>query len=303
MNFQNDLRTEKTSRGFSLADLLAVVFMGGVIFLVLLPAVAARPGLNAKSFECLNNIRQLVNAWRMYADDNRDVMLFASTGGAASSRNGSSVPLDTAYPSDPNNFAWTGCHLDFSAVNRGNWDTNYDIVRRPLWSYTSRNAAIYKCPADPSILKNLTGAWVRRVQSYSLNTYLGGFAPTFGGTGTDGGWTFAAAYRIYSKTTDLTTPGPVNTLAFLDMSSPGDNWGNFLTDMTGYLPQDPSLYDLTDGPGFYHDGGGTVSFADGHAVIHRWMDSRTLWTSVPILTASPNNQDMAWLQDHATRPK
>jgi prepilin-type processing-associated H-X9-DG protein len=300
MNLQNDLRPQAQSRGFSQADLSAVVFMGAVIFLVLLPAMAARPGLNAKSFQCLDNIRQMVNAWRMYADDNRDVMLFATTGGG---RTGASVPVDTANPSDPNNFAWTGCHLDFEPANRANWDTNYDIVRRPLWLYTSRNAAIYKCPADPSTLNNLAGVLVPRVQSYSMNTYLGGFAPDSGGTGTDGGWTDADAYRIYSKTTDLTAPGPDNTLAFIDMSSPGDNWGDFMIDMTGYLPHDPSLYNLNEGPGYYHDGSGTVSFADGHTEIHRWVDPRTIWTSIPNSVASPNNPDVAWLQDHATRPK
>ena len=88
--------------------------MGSLLCLVLLPAVAARQGLNAKSFQCLDNVRQMVNAWRMYADDNRDVMVYASTGGSNGGRSGNSVPVDTPNPSDPNNFAWTGAHLDFS---------------------------------------------------------------------------------------------------------------------------------------------------------------------------------------------
>lgn len=296
MNRRNDIQPSGTS-GFSRADLLAVVLMGGLLCLVLLPAVAARQGLNAKSFQCLDNVRQMVNAWRMYADDNRDVMVYASTGGSNGGRSGNSVPVDTPNPSDPNNFAWTGAHLDFSPYNRANWDINFDIVRRPLWPYTSRNAAIYKCPADQSTVENIAGVTVPRVQSLSVNLFLGGF------TGTDGGWSSADPFRIYLKTTDLTTPGPGHTFVFIDMCSSVVNWGNFFVDMTGYSPNTPSAYLLSDAPGYYHDGGGTVSFADGHTEIHRWVDPRTIATSQSYGGASPNNQDVAWLQDHATRPK
>jgi prepilin-type N-terminal cleavage/methylation domain-containing protein len=50
------------------------------------------------------------------------------------------------------------------------------------------------------------------------------------------------------------------------------------------------------------------SFADGHSEMRRWRDSRT----TPPLVANdevndwfdaPGSPDVAWLQDHATRPK
>ena len=60
----------------------------------------------------------------------------------------------------------------------------------------------------------------------------------------------------------------------------------------------------------YHNHAGGFSFADGHSEIKRWLDPRT----TPALqdggdptaiadTPSPNNRDVAWLQDHSTRPK
>jgi len=51
------------------------------------------------------------------------------------------------------------------------------------------------------------------------------------------------------------------------------------------------------------------AFADGHSEVHKWVDPRTMRpigrTSIVVLpgTASPNNADVFWLQDHATIPK
>jgi hypothetical protein len=60
----------------------------------------------------------------------------------------------------------------------------------------------------------------------------------------------------------------------------------------------------------YHHFACGFSFADGHSELRRWRDSRTM----PPLTiganplfdhtsSSPGNPDVAWLQDHSTRPK
>jgi prepilin-type processing-associated H-X9-DG protein len=61
-------------------------------------------------------------------------------------------------------------------------------------------------------------------------------------------------------------------------------------------------------PASYHNRAGGFSFADGHSEIHRWLDDRTMpplrigttyWTTIP----APRDVDIAWLQDHSTRPK
>jgi prepilin-type processing-associated H-X9-DG protein len=281
---------------FTQVDLLAVLIMLAVVFVVLLPALAT-PWLNPKSFQCLNNHRQMCNAWRVYADDNRDRIVYASTGTEAL-RGQPSIPMDTINPNNPNNFAWTGAHMDFSADNLADWDTNFDMVLRPLWPYTASNASIYKCPTDQSYVV-FNGKAYPRIQSISMNLYLGGF------TGTDGGWAFADAFQIFFKTTDLTAPGPAKTFVFMDGRPDGLNWGNFMTDMTGYSPSNPASFSIADWPGYYHDGGAGLSFADGHTEIHRWTDPRTTPVNISLdsETASPNNPDVAWLQNHSTRPK
>ncbi len=268
-------------RAFTLIELLVIIAVLALLASTLLPALAkTRP--NSQAWQCLNNHRQMCAAWRMYADDSRDRIVYASDDGTTSGLS---------------QYAWTWAHMDFNPSNSANWDTNADIVLRPLWSYTGRNAGLQKCPSDRSYV-TVSGVARPRVRSISMNLYLGGFAGTTGGS-------FSANYRIFLKTTDLTAPGPANTFVFLDQRPDSINWGNFMTDMTGY-PSQPSAYYMADFPGLYHNLGCTISFGDGRAETKHWVDSRTtppLSGSSGSAVPSPGNVDIAWLQDHATRPK
>ena len=85
------------------------------------------------------------------------------------------------------------------------------------------------------------------------------------------------------------------------------DWGNFATDMRGW-PDNPDQTGFYDLPGSYHGRAGGFSFVDGHSEIKPWRDDRT----VPPLVShgeitdqfsAPNNPDIVWLQDHATRLK
>ena len=272
--------------GFTLIELLVVIAIIGILAAMLLPGLA-KGKLRAQGIQCMNNHRQLCLAWRMYADDSRDVLVFASE--------------DPTRPWTYD-YAWTLSHMDFDPDNTANWDISADITQRPLWPYTGKNAAIYKCPSDRSFL-TVNGAPKPRVRTMSMNLYVGGFG------GTDGGWPFGEPYRIYAKLADITPPDKI--FVFLDMREDRVNWGNFMTQMDGYSPNDPSLYAFTtDYPAMYHHLACGFSFADGHSEIHRWRDTRTMPPlkdgNDPIsygILASPGNADVAWLQDHSTRPK
>ena len=109
------------------------------------------------------------------------------------------------------------------------------------------------------------------------------------------------------KQSDLNNPGPTSLFVFLDMRQDSIDMGNFATDMDGW-PGQPARYGFFDLPGFYHHFAGGFSFADGHSEIRRWRDSRT----TPPLVAegnindwfsSPNNVDVAWMQERTTRPR
>jgi prepilin-type processing-associated H-X9-DG protein len=138
----------------------------------------------------------------------------------------------------------------------------------------------------------------------AMNMYLGGFA------GTDGGWPSAQPFCLYTKLTEinggLPTPGPAKLFVFLDMREDCINWGNFMTDMTGYT-NNPATYSFSgDYPGRCHQRAASFAFADGHGEVHQWQDPRTTppsFSAPPGSTPSPRNPDIAWLQDHSTRPK
>ena len=284
--------------GFTLIELLVVIAIIAILAAMLLPSLA-KAKQKAQGIQCLNNHRQLALAWRMYAEDSNDILVYASTSGANGNWH--------------DQYAWSGAHMDFDPNNRANWDPAVDMQKRPLWKYT-KSQAIYKCPSDHSTV-TVSGSAKPRLLTMSMNLYVGGFAPDVNSPsplGTDGGWSFAKAYNVYSKLTFINGVSPPSKIfVFLDMREDRVNWSNFMTDMTGYLPLNPQSYNFnSDMPGMYHNLAAGFSFADGHSEIKRWIDPRT---TPPLQdggdplavssTPSPNNPDVAWLQDHSTRPK
>jgi prepilin-type N-terminal cleavage/methylation domain-containing protein len=289
------LTRRRGAEGFTLIELLVVIAIIAILAAMLLPALT-HAKQKAQGIGCINNHRQLALAWRLYADDSNDRLVYAS---------------DDGTQSNPyNQYAWTLSHMDFDPNNRANWDMTIDMVKRPLWNY-AKTPGIYKCPADHSTI-TVNGVTKPRIRTMSMNLYVGGFAGT-NGLGDDGGWGFANNYTIYNKLSQFggaTAPAD-KVFVFLDMREDLINWGNFMIDMSGYSPTQPSLYAFTsDLPGMYHGLACGFSFADGHSETKRWHDPRT---TPPLVDGgdptakssnpSPNNVDVAWIQDRSTRPK
>lgn len=291
---------------FTLIELLVVIAIIAILAAMLLPTLA-RAKQKGQGVQCMSNHRQLALAWRLYADDSHDMLVYASGDTAldGSHANPSANPL--------NQYAWSLSNMDFDPNNRYNWDPTLDMMKRPLWQY-AKTANIYKCPADHSSI-TVNGVVKPRIRTMSMNLYVGGFVPDDGSTlGMDGGWAFAKNYMVYNKLSQFggsASAPPDKVFVFLDMREDSVNWGNFMIDMSGYSPTQPVSYAFTsDLPGMYHDYASGFSFADGHAEMKRWRDPRTTPPLVPggdplatLSRPSPNNVDVAWLQDHSTRPK
>jgi prepilin-type N-terminal cleavage/methylation domain-containing protein/prepilin-type processing-associated H-X9-DG protein len=293
-------------RGFTLIELLVVIAIIAILAALLLPALS-KAKTKAQGVQCMNNGRQLSLAWRLYADDNQDRFALSSDDGT-----GAKNPM--------NAYAWTWTHLDFSTA-QANWDPTVDIMVRVLWPY-NKSVGIYKCPADRSVVQDANGIFHPRVRSISMNFFLGGFA---GGSAAEGvgvhNW--GDLYPIYFKLADVSgggsSPGPAKTFVFLDEREDCINWGNFMTDMSGYpcklYPNgNAGLYEWNeDLPASYHGGACGLAFADGHSEIHKWKDARTMPPlATGVLTGgkgsgqtwpAPYSQDVAWMQDHTARPK
>jgi prepilin-type N-terminal cleavage/methylation domain-containing protein len=288
------------NNGFTLIELLVVIAIIAILAALLLPSLS-KAKQKAQGVQCMNNHRQLCYAWRMYAEDSNDLLVYASTSG--------NVPrAPTSDETDPDNAAWSGAHMDDVGGNRANWDPDYDMKKRPLWKYT-KAVEIYKCPSDHSSVL-FAGVQKPRILTMSMNLYVGGFAPPKGGgqAGTLGGWETtptAAGYKCYSKLASIDVPSLIFT--FLDMREDRVNWSNFLTDMTGSVPSSPTIWQLGDLPGFYHNMGCGFSFADGHSEMHKWRSSATTPPMGAIvganggITPTPSDPDMPWLFEHSSR--
>ena len=269
------------NQAFTLIELLVVIAIIAILAAMLLPSLS-KAKLKAQGIQCMGNHRQLALAWKMYADDNRDQLPYASDEGPDERKNA---------------YAWIRGLMDFDPGNRSNWDVNTDIKKSPLWPYCGQSTSIWRCPADRSFV-TVNGVQMPRVRSMSMNFWFGGFGGVDGGL-SGGGW------KLYFKMSDLVDPGPARTWLLLDMREDSIDIGNFATDMTGW-PSQPATVGFYDLPGMYHNRACGFSFADGHSEIKRWLDPRTM----PPLVAngeindgfrSPRNQDVLWLQERATR--
>lgn len=271
--------------GFTLIELLVVIAIIAVLAALLLP-VLDKAKWKARGIQCMGNHRQLMLAWKMYVDDNRDHLPYAS---------------ELPWVPDTYSRAWVTGTLDFDPANRSNWDPDVDIKRSRLWPYCGNSLAIWKCPADNSTVE-AEGELKPRVRSMSMNIFLGGWA------GTDGNWgRIFSDYKIYLKMNELGDPGPAKVFVFLDVREDSIDMGNFATDMRGW-PDRPERTGFFDLPASYHHGAGGLSFADGHAEIKPWRDPRTKPPVTPgnyirDIFTSPNNPDVIWLQERSSRPR
>src|SRR5580765_1255308 len=92
---------EQCESAFTFIELLVVV---GVICLLVcvLGAGTAMNRMSSNSFQCLNNHRQLLAAWKMYADDNAGRLVYNTDGPSAGKAAG--------------NECWVAGWIDFSAA-------------------------------------------------------------------------------------------------------------------------------------------------------------------------------------------
>jgi prepilin-type N-terminal cleavage/methylation domain-containing protein/prepilin-type processing-associated H-X9-DG protein len=270
--------------GFTLIELLVVIAIIAVLASMLLPALG-RAKLKTQGIQCMNNSRQMLLAWRFYADDNADNV--PSAWGTSSDW----IPLG--------DMSWSGNPVT-DGGNANNWNVDLIVKRSRLWSYCGNSVGIWRCPADskyPCAVRSgpNAGKTLPRQRSMSMLSW-------FNGVDADG-FTGCSGYRKYQKVSQAANPGPAMTMVFLDERCDSINDGEWCSSMNGW-PDQPQSWTLIDFPGSYHGGAGGVAFVDGHSEIHKWKDTRTIPPIGGITTlnvSSPNNRDVQWIMERSTR--
>src|ERR1051325_11100688 len=139
--------------GFTLIELLVVIAIIAILAGMLLPALA-KAKAKTKGITCMNNNKQMVLGWRLYADDN-DELLIKSLDNSGAPENAKRVLLV------PGN-------LDYSS-NKDNWEPTNTIAKSPLQKYIGNSYQIWKCPSDIGFVTGPQGKKVPRVRSQSMS--------------------------------------------------------------------------------------------------------------------------------------
>jgi prepilin-type N-terminal cleavage/methylation domain-containing protein/prepilin-type processing-associated H-X9-DG protein len=273
--------------GFTLIELLVVIAIIAILAGMLLPALSKAKS-KATGIQCMNNSRQMMLSYLMYAEDFSDKVI------GAGDQRGSGGPR-----------AWIGDGwLDWttSSINT-NLLLLLDPTNAPLSKYFGATKNLYKCAADKYVSPaQRKKGWTERVRSIAMNAFSG-IDPNTDASG-------FSKWRGFRKTTDPKTRGPSDLWVFVDEHPDSINDGYMIPVLNGY----GGLYGWCDFPSTLHNGACGFAFLDGHSQIKKWLGKMKgqEWMTVAykdrhagMLKADSvaDQQDIDWAKDRMAEEK
>jgi prepilin-type processing-associated H-X9-DG protein len=241
--------------------------------------VLSRAKARAEAVNCLSSVKQVQLAWQMYAGENHE---FIAGNNWQSEAGTGGIPRG--------NLNWLTGWLDPRQANNAD-NTNTLLFLDPQWSslgpYVTA-AKVYRCPAS-RLTPQEGAAFYPLARTLSMSGWMG-----YNSTQFDPG------YQVFHKTTDLLRLSASDALVFVEERDDSIDDGFFAIDMVAQQ--------LANFPSAFHAGSGAVTFADGHAEIHRWRSPEVLVPQQSVvatakrefLAVAANNPDLVWLRAHAT---
>lgn len=255
------------AKGFTLIELLVVIAIIALLMAILMPALN-RAREQGKRGVCLSNLRGLMLAWILYADENDDRLV-----------NGDSEEYGD-FETQTRMYARGKGHYHERPWVLRDWqrgmtldDKKNAIVNGALFPYC-KAIDLYKCPTGRKARNELRLYTI--VDSMNCKNW-------------DHRSDMPGSVMIKKR---MGIDYPAYRFVFID---DGGTAGSTLGGWTCFVKDDK----WWDPPPIRHGDGTTFSFADGHSEYRKWKDPRTIEWGLKMKAFSPEqagNEDIRWSQ-------
>jgi len=250
-------------RAFTLIELLVVVAIIAILMAILIPALqrAREQGIRAL---CHHNLKELMLAWLMYADENDDKIVNGA-GGFHYTQTGMTYDGTAAGIIER---AWVGKGWGDNWNNRNVANTGLtddqkkQAIREGAFWPVANDYGMYNCPTGRR------DEWV----TYSAVDAMNGLYRS-GTTSKGGNHPFAVGKRVgktviwIKRRDEIISPAPAQRMVFIDE-------GAMTPDSFAVHYDNPGPW--WDDPPVRHGDGTTVSWADGHVTHLKWKAAETI---------------------------
>jgi len=247
-------------KAFTLIELLVVIAIIAILMAILMPVLqqAREQGMRAV---CHGNLKDLMLAWIMYADEN-DGKIVNGAGGFHYTATGRTYDGSAAGIIER---AWVGKGWGDNWNQPGYSGVSKDVQIKAihegaLWPI-AKNEGIYKCPTATR------DEWV----TYAVVDAMNGLPRS--GTSKGGHHPFNTGLRNgktvlwIKKRSEISSPPPAYRIVFID-----EGW--MTPDSFAVHYDNPGPW--WDDPPVRHGDGTTVSYADGHTAHLKWRAAETI---------------------------
>jgi prepilin-type N-terminal cleavage/methylation domain-containing protein/prepilin-type processing-associated H-X9-DG protein len=278
------VKNSKQKTGFTLIELLVVIAIIAILAAMLLPALN-RAKLKGQAAACLSNSKQLQLCWHMYSLDNNDLIVPNGANGY------SGLFPDPQKPVT----CWVNLGIDSNYLPLS---TNMNQITHGLLFPYNKTQKIYVCPGQKGVWGGQTTEIpLPPARSFSISWQMcGGFLDDNGVVMRQGFNGNPPDAVPYGKTAQITLPPPAQAFVFIDESE------STIGEIGGFSVYGDG-YDWFSYPAFRHGGNASVSFADGHCELHKWLDpDPSTIKQGPGPFQPVKRRDLQWVMDRFIYP-